>query len=281
MLLTLSVQLFGQRVNRNDEKMVSAVHIDEYFPSGSLNEHIDILYTYSVDGYLDRLTRNAIIKGKSYKDIIERNSNGSFKRQSYYNGRSVNEHIYEYETNEYGLFKFKTDRSVINGDSITVITGYSYDNNGEWILLDQIHRIKYVKDGNEWSEAHDAYYINFDYSGGKCFWNNMHSSNFNISGKREYYNEDVKIVENKYSSIKNDTNINPNLFFSMLCWEICLDAHEFELSSEWCGMKSEYILHCENGIEINSVVRDNNLVEMYVKYKNGRIYRRMKIDYLY
>lgn len=68
----------------------------------------------------------------------------------------------------------------------------------------------------------------------------------------------------------------------MLCWEICLDVHEFELSTEWCSMVSEHILKYENGFNIETVIDANtNISRMFTRYKNGNIFRSLDINYLY
>lgn len=87
MLLTL----FGHRVNRNGEKMVSVVHVDKYTVNGKVDEH---------------------------KDILVRQSDGQFERCFYFNGKKSGIHKYEYETNEYGLIKTKIDEYKLNDMSI-------------------------------------------------------------------------------------------------------------------------------------------------------------------
>ena len=281
LLLVSSVNLYSQKVNQNSEKIVSSVHIDNFYPNGTINEHIDISYFYNERGFLDRIDRCVKVDRNVYKDVLQRLNNGKFKRTTYKNNIIVSEHRYEYVTNDYGLIETKLDKFKIGTDSVMKITGYSYKNIGEWVILTQVHRIQYVKDKNVWSAAHDVYYINFAYIDDNCFWQNMHSSTFSVNNTREYYNEDNGFIVGKYSNVKNDTNLNLNLFFSMLCWEICLDAHEFEFSSEWCGMRSDYILKNENGFEIETINNNGNIIEMNTKYKNGRVFRKMKINYLY
>lgn len=271
----------AQVKNSRGQKIVSSVRIEKFLYSGAIDNTTDVIYTYDSNFELTGITRIIKVENELAKDIIQRQKDGRIKSTTYYNGRIDRKHKQEYEVNEHGLIKSKTTKYMMANDSVKKVTSYVYeDGEDDGIVLKQIKRRQYVKDGSKWSPAHDENYINFDYWDGDCYWAKGHSSTFNIKGETEYYGGDVKYKEGKYGKIKNDTNINPNLFMSMLCWEICLDSHEYELSSEWCGMKSAYILEYEEGIRIYPVVDSKgNLVELLTKNKKGNPYMRMTIKY--
>ena len=281
LICSVSIICYAQRRNNRGQKIVSSVRVEKFLYNGGVENTTDVTYTYDSNFELIRMTRVITVEDESAKDVIQRQKDGKIKSTTYYNGRIDRNYKHEYEVNEYGLIKSKTTKYMINNDSVQKVTSYEYEDSEEdGVVLRQIKRRQYVKDGKTWSPAHTIDYINFDYWDGDCYWAKGHCSNFNVSGEFEYYDGEVKYKEGKYGKIKNDTNINPNLFMSMLCWEICLDSHEYELSSEWCGMKSAYILDCEEGIRIYPVVDSNgNLVELLTKNKKGNPYMRMTIKY--
>ena len=163
------------------------------------------------------------------------------------------------------------------------ITGYEYINNGEWVTLVQVYRLQYVKDNNVWSNSSVVDYINFEYIDVNCYWDKIYSTTFNIYNKRKYFNKEMKYNRCRYSSIVNDTNINPNLFLFMgLCWEICLDAHDFEMSTEWCGLLTDHIIEYSDGFEIVTNKDNNgNLSEITAISRNNKPYRRINLVYEY
>lgn len=281
-LLLISCSIgYAQRLNSRGQKIVSSVRVEKFLYNGAIENTTDVIYTYDSNCELTGITRIIKVENESAKDVIHRQKDGGIKSTTYYNGRIDKNYKHEYEVNEYGLIKSKTTKYMMANDSVKKVTSYVYENSeDDGVVLKQIKRRQYVKDGSRWSPAHTIDYINFDYWDGDCYWAKGYCTNFNVSGEFEYYAGDVKYKEGKYGKIKNDTNINPNLFMSMLCWEICLDSHEYELSSEWCGMKSAYILDCEEGIRIYPVVDNNgNLVELLTKNKKGNPYMKMTIKY--
>lgn len=271
---------YAQKLNGRGQKIVSSVHIEKYFFNGGIEETTDVIYNYDSNYELTGMTRIITVENETCKDIIQKQKDGNFKRVTYYNGRIDKQCHYEYEVNDYGQIEAKKAKYVIGSDSVMKITNYEYYGEEDSLRLKQIKRRQYVKDGREWSAAHDEYYLNFDYWDGDCYWAEGYSSTFNVKGERQYYGGEVKYKENQYGKIKNDTNINPNLFISMACWEICLDSHEFELSSKWCGMKSDYIMDYVHGRKIYSIVDSNgNLVELLRKNIKGNPYVKVTIKY--
>ena len=246
----------------NGKKMVSSVVVCNFDSKGIVTEQIKVSYGYDRNGWLESVK---VTSGKE-KITIVRNDN------------RLESNFYDYVVNENGYIVLKELKYNIGSDVVKKRTRYFYDGS----FLRQISRQQFVMDGNKWSPAHDIYYLNFTYFKGDCYWENAHSNNLNINMVREYYGCEVKYRNGKYSDIVNDTNINPNLFLSMLCWEICLDAHEFELSTEWCGMVSEHILEYEDGFRIETIINERgNISEMFTRYKNGNLFRKLSIKYAY
>lgn len=262
----LFVNGYSQKINPLGKKIVSSVVVSNYNSNGSINEQTKIFYSYNENGWL-----------KSVKLL---NNNGSITvvRKGY----ELKSNVYKYTTNENGYIISKEYKYNVKKDLIKKLTEYTYTSDCDEMFLTQISRQQFVLDSNIWSPSHDIFYLKFRYFDGNCYWEQGHSTNLNIDKQTEFYGEEVKFDRRKYGSIVNDTNINPNLFLSMLCWEICLDVHEFELSTEWCGMVSEHILKYENGFNIETVIDANtNISRMFIRYKNGNIFRSLDINYLY
>ena len=104
----------------------------------------------------------------------------------------------------------------------------------------------------------------------------MHSSNYVIGaneGERIYYVGDIDYKDGMFGKEIDDTNINLNLFATMLRWEISLDEHEFELSTEWLGMKSKHIVAAsgQNSLDFKTSVKideKGNITELVVRYQD-------------
>ena len=176
--------------------------------------------------------------------------------------------------------KYKDILSKIDkGDAAMFIFDYVYDCDR---LVQISHKIRY-KSGREWVKGgrDDMSYICFDYIDNNCYWDKMWSA-LDVNDIRRYYNTDMHYDNCSYSDIVNDTNINPNLFVFDGGWYISLDVYEFELATEWCGLKSKNIVNRCGGFEIMTQ-KDNkgNLVELVEIGESGRIYRRVKLTYLY
>ena len=261
-----SLSVFSQKLNPDGKKMVSSVTVLDYNSNGKVTEQSKVNYEYDNNGWLKTVR---VVTGTDKITVSK-------------NGHELQSNVYKYVLNEYGYIILKELKYSINNDLVKKWTKYYYDVDCDEMFLRQISRQQFVKDGNKWSPSHDIFYLNFAYFDGDCYWEKAHSSDFNIQNKREFYGRDVKYRDGKYSNIVNDLNINPNLFLSMLCWEICLDIHEFELSTEWCGMVSGHILEYENGFKIETVINDNgNITEMLTRDKNGNIFCKIIIKYLY
>ena len=116
------------------------------------------------------------------------------------------------------------------------------------------------------------------YKDGDCYWAMMHSSNYvvgakNNEGERKYYGGDIDYKDDMFSKQIDDTNITLNLFATMLRWEISLDEHEFELSTEWLGMKSKHIVAAsgQNSLDFKTSVKideKGNITELVVRYQD-------------
>lgn len=266
LLVFFTVSVFGQRRDFNDKKMVSSVLIKDYRSDGSVRKQTSVSYVYDRFWKLSGVTADF---GEGKVTIVKK-------------GERLISNVYDYEINESGYITSKILVNKIDGKWVKKVTKYKYEADCDVTVLTQISRQQFVKGDGIWYPSHDIEYINFDYWDGDCYWEKMHSSDFNIRGERTFYGGVVKYREGKYGRIRNDLNINPNLFFSMLCWEICLDEHDFELSTEWCGMLSDYIIINENGFNIETQVdNDGNISKMLTRYKNGKVFRDMVIDYVY
>ena len=79
---------------------------------------------------------------------------------------------------------------------------------------------------------------------------------------------------------------NLNLFATMLRWEISLDEQEFELSTEWVGMKSKHIVAAsgQNSLDFKTSVKideKGNITELVVRYQNRENpIKKIKIYYV-
>ncbi len=276
LLIVINVQIFAQKLNTRGEKVVSSVCIDGYNVLGEVEEHVDIYFTYDDSMQLVKAVRVISTYGDEYKDVLNKDINGDINRISYFNGKKSFDYQYVYKTNEKGLIQSKTKK----GDAAMFIFDYVYDCDR---LVQISHKIRY-KSGREWVKGgrDDMSYICFDYIDNNCYWDKMWSA-LDVNDIRRYYNTDMHYDNCSYSDIVNDTNINPNLFMYMgICWYICLDMHEFELATEWCGLKSMNIVNRCSSFEIEAL-KDNkgNLVELKEFGKSGRIYRRVKLFYVY
>lgn len=275
LFVAINVPSFAQRFNMNGEKVVSSVCIDGYNVLGEVEEHADIYFTYNTSLQLEQAVRIIATFGDKYKDILTKDVNGNFIRTSYFNGKKSFDSQYEYKTNEKGLIMSKIDK----GDAAMFIFDYVYDCDR---LVQISHKIRY-KSGREWVKGgrDDMSYICFDYIDNNCYWDKMWSA-LDVNDIRRYYNTDMHYDNCSYSDIVNDTNINPNLFVFDGGWYISLDVYEFELATEWCGLKSKNIVIRCGGFEIMTQ-KDNkgNLVELVEIGESGRIYRRVKLTYLY
>lgn len=251
---------FSQKLNCDGYKMVSSVVIYDYGVFGDTTR-INVSYGYDSNKNL-----------KSVRVISEDEDINVVK-----DGNKLISDLYVYALDEYGRIVLKEIKYDIGNDLVKKWTRYFYEGD----VLSYISRQQFVKRCGKWYPSHDIYYLNFGYFNDDCYWEKSHSSNFNVSGEREYYDNKVRFCDGKYGDIINDMNINPNLFLSMLCWEICLDVHEFELSTEWCGMRSEHILENENGFHIETIKDKNgNICEMLTRYTNGNVFRKISINYV-
>jgi hypothetical protein len=230
-------------------------------------------------------------RNHTLKDILTKRGR-SLTRKTYFDNRLNREFVYRYVMNEQGFITERDEATMLDtGDSIKKRTQFHYLD-GENKLA-QIERCQWVwkKGDRKWYKPHDYTYINFGYKDGDCYWAMMHSSNFvigakNNEGERIYYGGDIDYKDGMFSKQIDDTNINLNLFVAMLCWEICLDEHEFELSTEWLGMKSKHIVAAsgQNSLDFKTSVKideKGNITELVVRYQNGENpTKKIKIYYV-
>ena len=257
---------FSQKLNHSKQKMVSSVVFTEYNSAGKTVKETKVSY-----GYDNERKLCTIVVYCENESITVSKRNGKIYSDAY-----------TYKVNERGYILLKEDKYKIMDVQFKKQTRYYYDVNDKGMILKRVSRHRYAFDDGKWEASPDIFYINFEYWDGNCFWSTMHSSSLNIHNRTDFYGGEVKYDEEKYSNIKNDTNINPNLFLSMLCWEICLDAHEFELSSEWCGMPSANILRHQGGYDMEVEFDDRgNISEIYAIYKNRGVFYKLSIDYVY
>lgn len=273
--------------NSRGQKMVSRIEIENYHYKGYVKQRLDITYDYDANNQLQGVTRTVIYNDEendvdSYKrnhvlkDALTKKGR-SLIRKTFFNNRLNKENVYHYVMNENGLVTEKYEATMIDtGDSIKWHTQFHYDEN----KLTQIERCQWYwdKGDNKWYAPHDYSYINFGYKDDDCYWAMMHSSNYvvrakNNDGVRRYYGGDINYRDDMFSKQNDDTNINLNLFVTMLRWEISLDEQEFELSTEWVGMKSKHIVAAsgQNSLDFKTSVKideKENITELVVRYQN-------------
>jgi hypothetical protein len=72
----------------------------------------------------------------------------------------------------------------------------------------------------------------------------------------------------------------------MLQWEISLDEHEFELSTEWVGMKSQHLVAASGQDSLDfrtsvSLDEKGNIAELVVRFQNREIpTKRIRVFYV-
>jgi hypothetical protein len=72
----------------------------------------------------------------------------------------------------------------------------------------------------------------------------------------------------------------------MLQWEISLDEHEFELSTEWVGMKSQHLVAASGQDSLDfrtsvSLDEKGNIAELVVRCQNREIpTKRIRVFYV-
>ena len=288
--------------NSRGQKLVSRIVIENYHNKGYVKQRVNITYSYDVNNQLQDVTRTVVYndeeKGiESYKrnhtlkDILTKRGR-SLTRKTYFDNRLNRENVYRYAMNEQGFITERDEATMLDtGDSIKKRTQFHYVD--EENKLSQIERCQWVwdKGDRKWYAPHDYTYINFGYKDGDCYWAMMHSSNYvvgakNNEGERRYYGGDIDYKDGMFSRQIDDTSINLNLFVTMLSWEICLDEQEFELSTEWVGMKSQHIVAAsgQNGLDFKTSVsldEKGNITEMVVRYQNRKIpTKRIRLFYV-
>lgn len=278
--------------NSRGQKLVSRIEIDvmEYYQKKNyVKQRVNITYGYDVNNLLQDVTRTVVYndEGKdidSYKrnhtlkDVVTKRGR-SLTRKTYFDNRLNREFVYRYVMNEQGFITERDEATMLDtGDSIKKRTQFHYLD-GENKLA-QIERCQWVwkKGDRKWYKSHDYTYINLGYKDGDCYWAMMHSSNYvvgakNNEGERKYYGGDIDYKDDMFSKQIDDTNINLNLFATMLRWEISLDEHEFELSTEWLGMKSKHIVAAsgQNSLDFKTSVKideKGNITELVVRYQD-------------
>ena len=278
--------------NSRGQKLVSRIEIDvmEYYQKKNyVKQRVNITYGYDVNNLLQDVTRTVVYndEGKdidSYKrnhtlkDVVTKRGR-SLTRKTYFDNRLNREFVYRYVMNEQGFITERDEATMLDtGDSIEKRTQFHYLD-GENKLA-QIERCQWVwkKGDRKWYKSHDYTYINLGYKDGDCYWAMMHSSNYvvgakNNEGERKYYGGDIDYKDDMFSKQIDDTNINLNLFATMLRWEISLDEHEFELSTEWLGMKSKHIVAAsgQNSLDFKTSVKideKGNITELVVRYQD-------------
>lgn len=275
--------------NSRGQKLVSRIEIENCHNKGFVKQRVNITYDYDVSNQLQDVTRTVIYndeekgidsykRNHTLKDVLTKRG-CSLTRKTYYDNRLNKETVYRYAMNEQGFITERDEATMLDtGDSIKKRTQFHYVD-GENKLA-QIERCQWVwdKGDRKWYAPHDYAYINLGYKDGDCYWAMMHSSNFvigakNNEGERIYYGGDIDYKDGMFSRQIDDTNINLNLFATMLQWEISLDEHEFELSTEWFGMKSKHIVAAsgQNSLDFKTSVKideKGNITELVVRYQN-------------
>ena len=289
LLLTCTVVNHAQVRNNQGKKLVSRIEIENYHNKGYVKQRVNITYNYDVSKHLQDVTRTVVYndeekdiesykRNHTLKDVVTKRGR-SLTRKTYFDNRLNREFVYRYVMNEQGFITERDEATMLDtGDSIKKRTQFHYLD-GENKLA-QIERCQWgwKKGDRKWYKSHDYTYINFGYKDGDCYWAMMHSSNYvigakNNEGERIYYGGDIDYKDGMFSKQIDDTNINLNLFVAMLCWEICLDEHEFELSTEWLGMKSKHIVAAsgQNSLDFKTSVKideKGNITELVVRYQN-------------
>ncbi len=259
----------AQRLDSHGRKMVKSLHLQYYGWENKVDKDIRIIYQYDNNDNL------ASVTGVFGKDRIW------LKRK----GNRISSNFYDFEMNDSGFITKKVEKFTIMKDSSKQVTWYEYmtDENGD-THLKRINRQQFVKKyrTNVWDSSESIYHTTFEYWDGECYWDKSHSSYSQKRQRWEYLgNDETRYKENMYTDIKNDTNVYLNLFFSMQCWSICLCFHEFELSTDWFGLKSEHILKGIRKIPIMTKLDSKgNIVEMTTKKTNGTLYKKMWIEYV-
>jgi hypothetical protein len=263
--------------------------MEYYQKKNYVKQRVNITYGYDVNNLLQDVTRTVVYndeekdiesykRNHTLKDVVTKRGR-SLTRKTYFDNRLNREFVYRYVMNEQGFITERDEATMLDtGDSIKKRTQFHYLD-GENKLA-QIERCQWVwkKGDRKWYKPHDYTYINLGYKDGDCYWAMMHSSNFvigakNNEGERIYYGGDIDYKDGMFSKQIDDTNINLNLFVAMLCWEICLDEHEFELSTEWLGMKSKHIVAAsgQNSLDFKTSVKideKGNITELVVRYQD-------------
>ena len=268
-------QSFAQRLNERGEKVVSTVGVDYYdTPTDQLITHADIYFTYNDSMQLVKVVRDMTVYEGRYKDVLSRDRNGNIKRVCDFKGKWKSDFQYKYETNEHGFILSKTE---ICDNRVIHIFDYIYDNK----RLVQVNKKRRYKDHGEWFDDRDMDHIKFGYIDDNCYWHRMWSAT-NVYDERIYYNTEMRYDNCSYGDTVNDTNINPNLLIYMNFSGIGLNVEEFELATEWCGLKAKNIVN--DGITIR---KDNkgNIVELkkISEHSDGskHLYAKIKLSYLY
>lgn len=276
--------------------------MEYYQKKNYVKQRVNITYGYDVNNLLQDVTRTVVYndEGKdidSYKrnhtlkDVVTKRGR-SLTRKTYFDNRLNREFVYRYVMNEQGFITERDEATMLDtGDSIKKHTQFHYLD-GENKLA-QIERCQWVwkKGDRKWYKPHDYTYINFGYKDGDCYWAMMHSSNFvigakNNEGERIYYGGDIDYKDGMFSRQIDDTNINLNLFVTMLSWEISLDEHEFELSTEWVGMKSQHLVAASGQDSLDfrtsvSLDEKGNIAELVVRFQNREIpTKRIRVFYV-
>lgn len=305
LLFACVITCHAQVRNSRGQKLVSRIIIDvmEYYQKKNyVKQRVNITYGYDVNNLLQDVTRTVVYndEGKdidSYKrnhtlkDVVTKRGR-SLTRKTYFDNRLNREFVYRYVMNEQGFITERDEATMLDtGDSIKKHTQFHYLD-GENKLA-QIERCQWVwkKGDRKWYKPHDYTYINFGYKDGDCYWAMMHSSNFvigakNNEGERIYYGGDIDYKDGMFSRQIDDTNINLNLFVTMLSWEISLDEHEFELSTEWVGMKSQHLVAASGQDSLDfrtsvSLDEKGNIAELVVRFQNREIpTKRIRVFYV-
>lgn len=275
--------------NNQGQKLVSRIEIENYHNKGYVKQRVNITYDYDACNQLQVVTRTVVYndeekdiesykRNHTLKDVLTKKGR-SLTRKTFFDNRLNRETVYRYAMNEQGLITERDEATMLDtGDSIKNRTHFHYIE-GENKLA-QIERCQWVwdKGDRKWYTPHDYTYINFGYKDGDCYWAMMHSSNYvigakNNEGERIYYGGDINYRDDMFSKQDDDTNINLNLFATMLRWEISLDEQEFELSTEWLGMKSKHIVAAsgQNSLYFKTSVKideKGNITELVVRYQN-------------
>ena len=300
-----AVTSHAQRINSRGQKMVSRIEIENYQnKQGYVKQKLSILFDYDTGNNLKSITRTVVYndeekditsygRNHTLKDVLSKNGR-SLTRKTYFDNRLNREAVFRYVMDEQGLITDKYETSEVEmGDSLMNHSHFHYTMSDDGYKLSQIEEIQWLWDKGErkWYKLHDYSYINFGYKNGDCYWAMMHSSDYvvntkNHEGKRRFYGGDIDYKDEMFSSQNDDTNINLNLFVTMYHWEICLDEHQFELSTEWVAMKSKHLVAAsgQDKLYFNTHAKtdgNGNISELVVRYLNRENpTKRIKIFYV-